>query len=444
MRSCFRTAGWITALTVTWSVSCITVMGLVLPASAQTEFKAVALAADVTVDWFASDRVLSAFVLHGLKHSPELRAIQLSHEAAQWTARSARALPDPQLSGGIVNMGIGRLTVGSDGMSGTSVSLQQNYPHAQKLEVKQLLADQEVSILALEWQWQWQKLRREIQTHYFKAIKQSQSQRILLEMGRWYALLQKMVETRYQVGKVPLQALWQIKLQRSELERQVLVSAQEEAIHWTELRKAMGWPADFQPPSVTRFPVLPQSLSLAATLPENLDPTELHWQRLQRKMSMLELQRAESEKESDYFLAGGLTQRGTLEASWQINAGMTLPIYGESKNEPLIAAAQQRLAAAEAQIEVMQQRLSSQWQSAYTQWHYAQRQQSLYAQQILPEAKASVDAGFAAYQGGQVSVTEVIESITRWLNDQQQLLALEEQRYLALSEMQYLMSGDNR
>ena len=415
-------------------------IGQNLPVQAQTQQKSAAL----TTDWFAADQVLQDLVNQAFAHSPDLLAKQLLYESAQQRARAARTLPDPQLSGGIVNAGIGHLTLGTEPMSGSSVALQQNYPNAQKLEVKQLLADQRARVLVFEWQWQQQKLRREIQEHYFKAIKQRQSQRLLSEMARWYTLLQKISETRYQVGKVPLQEIWKIKLRRSDLERQALVLSQAEALHWIELRQSLGWPANFQVPSVESYPVLSQGLSPAPTLPEGLEPMELRWQRLQSERATLEVQMGKAEQSSDYFVMGGVTQRGTFEAMWELKAGMTLPIYGQSKNEPLIGAARQELKVSEAKEQVALQRIKSQWQSAYTQWQYAQRQQALYTRQILPEAKASVDTALAAYQGGQANASQVIESIAGFLSDQQQILELEAQRYLALSEMHYLMSGEHR
>jgi outer membrane protein, heavy metal efflux system len=393
------------------------------------------------IGWFAQDLVLNQLLARAQATSPELLSRQRKYQAAQRKAQAARALPDPQLSGGMRNVGIGRFTIGSEPMSGASLALQQNYPNPQKLDIKQAIADRQALLLVLDWQWQQKKIRRDIQQHYFKALQQRQTQRVLAEMGHWYALLQKIVETRYQVGKVPLQDVWQVKLRRSELEQQNLVLAQAEQLHWTALRQTLGWPENFQVPSGQTYPVIPALPLLSPTLPDRRHP-ELGLQRLQTELSRWELKMAEAELESDYFISGGMTQRVTLEMIWELRAGMTLPIYEETKNKPLIDAAELQMQSAEANALAVAQRLQSQWETAYIQWQYSQRQQSLYTDQILPEAKASVESALAAYQGGQRDVAQVIESIARWLGYQEQWLALQAQGYVALSELEYLTSGE--
>ncbi len=201
------------------------------------------------------------------------------------------------------------------------------------------------------------KVRRDVQQHYIKALQQRQSRRVLAEMEHWYALLQKIVETRYQVGKVPLQDVWQVKLRRSELEQQDLVLAQAEQLHWTALRQTLGWPADFQVPSAQGYPVLSSSPHISPTLPDRQHP-ELRLQALQIELAQWEVKMAEAEQESDYFISGGVTQRATLEMLWEIRAGMTLPIYGETKNKPLIDAAQWQMQATEANRMAVEQRLT--------------------------------------------------------------------------------------
>ena len=212
-------------------------------------------------------------------------------------------------------------------------------------------------------------------------------------------------------------------------------------MHWTALRQTLGWPDPFQVPSVQTYPVMASLPPLSPTLPDRRHP-ELRLQRLQTELSQWALKMAEAEQESDYFISGGMTQRVTLEMIWELRAGMTLPIYGETKNKPLIDAAELQLQSAEANTLAVEQRLQSQWETAYTQWQYSQRQQALYANQILPEAKASVESALAAYQGGQRDVAQVIESIARWLRYQEQELALQAQTYVALSELEYLTSGE--
>ena len=396
---------------------------------------------------FFQDPVLTGYWQQALRADPMLQQQEALVQATEQQARAAQALPDPQLSGGLRNVGVGRITLGQEGMegamSGSSVALQQNYPHPQKLQIKQQMADLDVALQDLRVQTTRAQMRQTLQQGYFKALTARQNQQVLKAMAHWYAVLQQVVETRYMVGKVPQQDVWQVKLRRSELERQQLQSAQEETLQWQALRQSLGWPRDFTVPRTGDYPPLPAFVP-ASEMPEQVWARHPVWQqqRLQTQKAELGVKQAEAERESDYFLAGGVTFRGTQEMIWEARAGMSLPVYNTQKNEPLIAAARQRWQAQQAEAENLKQRLHRQWQEAQTRWQFAQQQQTLLQRQLLPEARSSFEAALAAYQGGQRDVAQVIESITRWLGYQQQVLTLREQSYLALNDLEYLLAGE--
>lgn len=396
---------------------------------------------------FFHDPVLTSYWQQALAADPMLQQQEALVKASQQQARAAQALPDPQLSGGLRNVGVGRITLGQEGMegamSGSSVALQQNYPHPQKLQLKQQVADLEVALQDLRVQNVRAQMRQTLQQGYFKALTARQNQQVLKAMAHWYVVLQQVVETRYLVGKVPQQDVWQVKLRRSELERQQLQSAQEEALQWQALRQSLGWPQDFTVPRTGDYPPLPTFVP-STEVPEQVWAAHPMWQqqRLQMQKAELAVKQAAAERESDYFLAGGVTFRGTQEMIWEARAGMSLPVYNTQKNEPLIAAARARWQAQQAETETLKQRLRRQWQEAQTRWQFAQKQQDILQRQLLPEARSSFEAALAAYQGGQRDVAQVIESITRWLSYQQQVLMLREQSYLALNDLEYLLAGE--
>ena len=405
----------------------------------------------------AEDPYLQGLLRQTLALAPRLQAAQARYEALKHQAGAAQALPDPQLSGSVRNVGLGRISLGDEAMSGNGVMVQQNYPHPKKLALRQRQADTEHLQQRARLQQLTLELRREVQSHYVQALAAQQKQRVYQAMDAWYALLQQVVQTRYQVAKVPLQDIWQVKLRRSELQAQQLKLAEEETLHWTALQNVMGRPARFERRVLQAQPQLPgqtdvEVLSLNQVFPwasavkssgffEPPAFTEhpaLQTAQWQQELAQVAIQSAEAERQSDYFVAGGLTYRGMLEPIWEVKGGMTLPVYGDTKIEPRVAAARSQLTVAEAAYADALQRLQGQWQNEVERWQYSQRQHQLYRQQILPEAKTSVNAALAAYRGGQQEVAQVIESITRWLNYQQQVIGLEAQMYLALNTLEYL------
>ena len=80
----------------------------------------------------AEDPYLQGLLRQTLALAPRLQAAQARYEALKHQAGAAQALPDPQLSGSVRNVGLGRISLGDEAMSGNGVMVQQNYPHPKK------------------------------------------------------------------------------------------------------------------------------------------------------------------------------------------------------------------------------------------------------------------------------------------------------------------------
>lgn len=383
---------------------------------------------------------LEQLITDALQQHPQLQMAKQAYLAAKARIPAARAVPDPVLTAGINNMGINKLTIGTEPMSGVGASIQQNYPNPVKLEMLERVAYRQSLQLEQDWHLQERQLRRQIQKRYFGLLENQQAQSINLEIQQLFKALQETASAYYALGKVPQKEVWRIKTERSQLDLQLLNLKQEQALLLNQLRQELGWielQADTLQLKQQAFshPALPEFKTLEARLTQH--PL---WQQQSELLHEREhqLALAQAQASPDYMIMGGLTQRGLLEPSWELQGGMSLPIYIKEKLEPEIEGARLAQAAQQFQLEQTRQTLLQALHQSWIQIRESRRQQVHYQQQLIPEARLVFEAALALFPTGQADLLELIREISQLLRLQGENLGLSLQEYEALSDLEYL------
>ncbi|MDH4158392.1 MAG: TolC family protein, partial [candidate division Zixibacteria bacterium] len=95
--------------------------------------------AGMAVDNHAS-QTLDSLIGVALEANPDIRAAQFDLAAAEYGARTAGSLPDPQLSAGALNLPRTSLSLGETPMSAFSIGLSQAIPWPGKLRARGAIA----------------------------------------------------------------------------------------------------------------------------------------------------------------------------------------------------------------------------------------------------------------------------------------------------------------
>lgn len=383
-----------------------------------------------------SSTELHALVQQALMHNPEIKAAEQSYLSAQAKIRASRALPDPVLSGGIRHVGLNKFTLGQEPMTGLGVMMQQNYPNPLKLDLKELLAYRQSLQLEQAWHLQECKLKMQVQSQYFMLLENRQELEINQEIQDLIKLVQKAVETYYKVGKVHQKDIWQVKTQRSRLEQQELELQRKQSLILNDLHQLLGWPQ--------AQPELQEQVFPEIKIPQKFDvQTSFQAHPLWRQeyetllIKELDIELAKAQLNPDYMLSGGLTNRWNLEPLWELRAGMTLPIYADEKQKPLINAASEAHQSQRYKLLQTEHLFQQQVQEAWIQIQENSKQHQLFTQQLIPEARLSFDATLAAYMVGSSSLLQVSQNLTDLLRYRQEDLALQLKQYQAIIQLEY-------
>lgn len=161
-------------------------------------------------------------------------------------------------------------------------------------------------------------------------------------------------------------------------------------------------------------------------------------------MSKLNADMAQLEFIPDPMFSGGVMLRGPLPAMWNLQVGLPLPVFAGRKQVPLAEAAAEAQKEALARAEALRQRLIAQVRDNLTMLQAELKQETLYRDALLPQARLTIDALLASYVSGKADFVDLLEAWRLYLsyhltlpekqrNAQQALAMLEEMLATSLS-----------
>ena len=147
-----------------------------------------------------ASQTVDSLIRVALAANPDIRAAQFDLAAAEYNAKTAGSLPDPQLSVGALNLPRTSLSFGETPMSGLSIGLSQAIPWPGKLRARGTIARLHTEATAQSanaWQ---NSIVRQIRAAYYEYSYQILAQRILEENLLLTENIIKAAQVRYANG----------------------------------------------------------------------------------------------------------------------------------------------------------------------------------------------------------------------------------------------------
>ncbi len=364
---------------------------------------------------------LDEAVTQALVANPGLAAIEARVKALAEIPGQAAALPDPRLLVNIVNLPLDGFSFTQEGMTQFQVGIIQALPFPGKLALRSQAASQEVKAAESDLEERRLQLVRDVKTVWWNLF---YLDRALEVIGRNQTLLAQFVnvaETRYTVGRGLQQDILLAQLELSKLS--------DSAIRVQNRREN----------EVVRLNVLmDHSVAASIYLPALVDETlrrlvsaEMLQQQAVEGHPSLAAQRermgaarsrvdlAEKDYAPDfsvgavYGLRRGSNPDGSSRADFaSIMLSMNLPLYAGSKQDRAIDQRNAEWMQQKYRLQDQRNQVALEVQQAMTDYHRAGEQVQLFQQEIIPQARQTVDAMLAGYQAGKVDFLSLIRSQT--------------------------------
>jgi outer membrane protein TolC len=142
----------------------------------------------------------------------------------------------------------------------------------------------------------------------------------------------------------------------------------------------------------------------------------------------------------DFSPSAVLAGRGALGAVLTLRFGVELPFWKESRQKPMIRAAEQELEMARQELLDAELMAASEAARLTAEWERADRQIIRFREAIVPQSSAAMDAARSSYLASRGDFSTVVEDFGLWLEARVQLARREADRYAAWAGLQRLRS----
>ena len=364
---------------------------------------------------------LDGAVTAALSTNPGLAAIEARVEALAEIPDQFEALPDPILSVNLLNLPLDSFSFTQEGMTQLQVGIVQALPFPGKLALRSQVAQHQVGAAEADVAERRLQLARDVKTLWWNIF---YLDRALEVIARNQVLLKQFVnvaETRYTVGRGLQQDILLAQLELSKLSDSMIRVENRRENEVIRLNVLMNHPAA-NPLQLPREvdERLPEPVSSSVLL-ERAKTTRPQLQaqtaRMSAARSRVELEKKEYAPNfkvgAMYGLRGGSNPDGSRRSDFgSIVFSMNLPIYTGSKQDRAVDQRNAEWIEQKYQLHDQQNRVASQVQQAITDYRRGGEQTRLFQQEIIPQARQTVDAMLAGYQVGKVDFLSLIRAQT--------------------------------
>ena len=364
---------------------------------------------------------LDKAISKALSTNPGLAAIDARARALAEIPDQVEALPDPRLSVNIANLPLDSFSFTQEGMTQFQVGITQSLPYPGKLALRSQAASQEAKAAESDLQEKRLQLVRDVKTVWWNLF---YLDRALEVIARNQALLKQFVnvaETRYTVGRGLQQDILLAQLELSKLSDsaiRVQNMRENEVVRLNVLMDHSAAETIQLPSSVDETLLAPVSAAMLQQRALVARPSlAAQIERMGAARSRVDLAKKDYAPDFKVGAVYGLRNGNDPDGSSRADLGsvmfsMNLPFYTGSKQDRAVDQRNAEWMQQKYQLHDQRNQVASQVQRAVTDYHRAGEQVQLFKQEIIPQARQTVDAMLAGYQVGKVDFLNLIRSQT--------------------------------
>lgn len=394
--------------------ACFVFIGLTVSVSATAQERIASFAPT------GNQSVLATMVAELNQRNPELAAARREVDMRVARIAPAGAPPDPTVSVGYMS---GFLRPPFFPSSSTpdafrQVGVSQELPYPGKLALRSRVAAAEAD--ASRWSYEDLRLRliADLKSAYVDYLLVDRTLAIVLRNKTALEQFRDLAEARFSVNKASQQDVLRAQLELSILlERQATLELDRTTFR-ADINRLLYRPPDTPVPVgdlVVIRPATEPVETLRAQAADRYPALKRDEQEINRGQQVLALARKEQLPD---FGINVTTQKfvGGMPWMYGIDFMVTVPVFSQRKQRPMVAEAAAALAAASR----MREATSSDAASRVTQQHAAvatsQRLMDLYGDSVLPQARLALESSVAAYEVGTVDFLTLLTNFITVLN----------------------------
>ena len=357
--------------------------------------------------------------------NPGLAAIEARAKALAEIPDQAGALSDPSLSVNLANLPLDSFSFTQEGMTQFQLGITQALPYPGKLALRSQAAQHEAMAAGEDVNEKRLQLVRDVKTVWWNLF---YVDRALEVIARNQVLLKQFVdvaETRYTVGRGLQQDILLAQLELSKLSDsaiRVQNIRENEAVRLNLLMDQPAGQAVLLPVVVDETLLTLMSVDVLQQRVETARPSLVaQIKRLGAARNRVDLAKKDYRPDfkvgAVYGLRNGNNPDGSRRSDFgSIMFSMNLPLYSGSKQDRAVDQRNAEWIQQKYRLHDQRNQVASQVQQAMIDYRRAGERTQLFQQEIIPQARQTVDAMLAGYQVGKVDFLSLIRSQTTLYN----------------------------
>lgn len=381
----------------------------------------------------------------GLKQNPALIASKLQAKAAEAKVPAAGALPDPQLTIGLLNLPTDSWRFDQEPMTGKQIALSQKIPFPGKLFSQSRIARKEAEIAMLNYRELQNQLQYRIRRAYYKLYYLDRELEINRQNKWFLAQLNEITTTLYKVGKGLQQDVLKVQVRENQVDRRLIgLAAERKAIvhalsYLTGLKILPEQPTPLQ----MNLPVLLPAVDSLVNAALRLRPL-LQKSREQVALAAEKLNRARKDYWPDLGVQVAYTQRQELQNGvggvdyFSVMANFSLPLYFWKKQKARVQESGYLKRTGEMAYEDSRLSIASEIESAVIHLQATLKELELLKSEIIPKSEQAYYSSLSAYQVDRIEFEAVISNLIRLFNFQSEFHRLTADYLTELAYLEFL------
>lgn len=388
---------------------------------------------------------LDAYIDTALKNNPSLKAYSFQSDALQQKIKPSKALDDPMLYGGIMNLPT-NFSFRQDMMTMKQIGIQQNFSVRKKYVLKGEVSQKEFEASVYDADAQRLFLIKQVKQQYYdlysqtKAIETTQSS---IDAMRTYI---EIANTRYSTGQGTQQDVFKAQVELTKMLNELIKmqSMREDmiAIFNTLLNRAKT--DSVETPSEIKFKKIDLLMDSIMNEANRNNPELLSSKKMLSKDS-ISFQLAKTSKIPDFNTGFWYGQRQALNPDGSkannmlgFMVSINLPLYYKQKQNPLIAESNINIQKTQSQIEAMQNQVQLMVHHGMIDANKNEKLISLFEKQLIPQATENMNSGIIGYQQNKIDFMTLTDNFLSLYNYRLQYYQLIADYYKAIAELEML------
>ena len=366
------------------------------------------------------------------RNNPQIQAARHGWDAAKQVSTQVSTLPDPEVMVQHMSVGSPRFFSGytNSEMANIAIGVSQEIPYPGKLRLRGEIAKKEAEV----WQQQYESVRREIlagvKTTCFRLSFLAKKLAILRDDGQLLKPIEESAEARYRQGMGNQQEVLQAQLEQTRLLRAIAETQLEAGTLQARLKQFLNRSQsslDIETERLSETPVTYAYEQLAEAAESNNPDIAAAKRMLERRGLQVDL--ANKDFYPDFSVKYTWLRPDPFQyrARYELSLGIRIPLYRSHRQQPELAQAELEKSRANSELEAQSQQVASGLRQQFVTAEKSAELLKIYRDGLLPQARAELQTGLAAYQSNREDFQALLASFL-------DVLKLDQEYWQTLSE----------